>query len=251
MISKARIKQIRTLHLKKNRDAEQLFLAEGIKTVTELLEHSAGTINEVFATIDFINGHRQLLKKAGIVPTEISEQELLQISTQKSPNSVLAICNYFTNHPKQGFSRKFTLYLDDIRDPGNMGTILRLADWFGILTVYCSETSCDIYNPKVIQSTMGAFARVAVTYCSLEKLVKESGIKNIYGAVLNGHNVYSENLQEGIIVIGNEANGISEQNLKLVNKPITIPSHSGSGAESLNAAMAAAILVAEFSRQIP
>lgn len=248
MISKNRLKQIRTLHLKKNRDAESLFLAEGLKTVTELLEHNPDTIHELFATVDFIEENNALLKKNKVNFSEISGEELKQISTQVTPNKVLAVCHYFNK--EQNNLVNFSLYLDEIRDPGNFGTIIRLANWFGISTIYCSENSCDFYNPKVIQSTMGAFMRVNVVYTSLNKVIKDNGIKIVYGAVLNGKNIYTEKLEKGIIVIGNEASGISAENLNLVNRPITIPSHQENGTESLNAAMAASIITSEFFRQL-
>ena len=144
----------------------------------------------------------------------------------------------------------FSLYLDDIRDPGNFGTIIRLADWYGISTVFCSDNSCDLYNPKVIQATMGAFARVNIIYISLKEAINKYAVKNVYGAVLNGKSIYYEKLQNGIIVIGNEANGISPGNLQLINRSITIPAQQTSGTESLNAAMAASIITSEFFRQL-
>jgi RNA methyltransferase, TrmH family len=250
MISKNQIKQIQSLHLKKNRDDLQLFLAEGAKLVKELLAQYPERIHEVFGTAAFIDENRTLLNNAKINCCEVKESELERISAQKTPNQALALCKYFSAVPGAfDFERKFSLYLDDIRDPGNFGTIIRLASWFGISSIFCSETSCDIYNPKVIQSTMGAFTRVQVVYCSLSQLIGEQGVKNVYGAVLNGKSLYGEKLGSGIIVIGNEANGIGAENLQLVNRPITIPSHLHNATESLNAAMASAIITSEFFRQ--
>jgi len=249
MISKNQISNLQALHLKKNRDLQQLFLAEGVKTVEELLNFRPNGVAAVFATEDFI-----LVNKNKLTPikyTAVSEDELKKISLQSTPNKALAVCNYF-NEAKTtiDFNKNFTLYLDDIRDPGNFGTILRLANWFGISTVFCSEQSCDFYNPKVIQASMGAFLRINCEYISLHELIKQHAVKNIYGAVLNGKNLYEEQLKTGLIVIGNEANGISVENLKLINNLITIPSHSNNGTESLNAAVAASIITAEFYRQL-
>jgi TrmH family RNA methyltransferase len=137
-----------------------------------------------------------------------------------------------------------------VRDPGNLGTIIRLADWFGIPTVFCSPGSCDFYNPKVIQSTMGAFLRVQVIFIDLKPLIETYNIRNIYGALLSGKNLYKETLQNGLIIIGNEANGIREENLALINNPITIPANQHNGTESLNAAMATSIITSEFFRQL-
>ncbi len=250
MISKNQIKQIQTLHLKKNRDAERLFLAEGIKTVTELLLHRTEMIKALFATPAFIDENAGLIAKNNIEATSISEIELKKISVQTTPNSALAICSFFKEQElAYNFDLKYSFYLDDIRDPGNFGTIIRLADWYGISTIFCSNSTCDLYNPKVIQATMGAFLRVKIIYLPLPDVIKNYKIKTVYGAVLNGKNIYKEKLNNGLIVIGNEANGINEENLKLITQSLTIPSHQASGTESLNAAMATAIITSEFFRQ--
>jgi len=250
MISKNQIKQIQTLHLKKNRDAAKLFLVEGIKTIKELLQQKAEIVQELFVTNAFIENNLSLIKSNKISFTEITETELKKISIQTSPNNALAICSFF-DEPLPAFNSdsSFSFYLDDIRDPGNFGTIIRLADWYGIPAIFCSDSSCDLYNPKVIQASMGAFLRVKVTYSPLENIIKNFSIKNIYGAVLNGNNIYKEKLKNGLVVIGNEANGISAENLQLISGSITIPSQHSSGTESLNAAMATSIIASEFFRQ--
>ncbi len=251
MISKNQIKQIQTLHLKKNRDAAKLFLVEGVKTVKELLEQKPGIIKELFGTNSFIEKNLDLIKSNNVDFNEISDTELKKLSAQSSPNNALAICNFFEEIKVEfNFESHFSLYLDDIRDPGNFGTIIRLADWYGISTIFCSNESCDLYNPKVLQATMGAFLRVNVIYIFLAETIKQYKIKNVYGAVLNGNNIYKVKLNNGIIVIGNEANGISSENLELVNRSITIPSQQTSGTESLNAAMATSIITSEFFRQL-
>jgi TrmH family RNA methyltransferase len=252
MISKNQLKQIKSLHLKKNRGESRRFLAEGVKTVNELINTRAELIESIFATSDFIRAEGKALSRLrGINVTEVSGKELEQISALSTPNEALAVCRYF-EQPDLNFDhiKSFSFYLDDIKDPGNFGTIIRLADWFGIEQIFCSESSCELYNPKVIQSTMGAFMRVKVNYISLKKLVEAGKAKNIYGAVLNGKNIYSEKLQHGLIVIGNESKGISEENLSFVTHPLTIPSHGNSGTESLNAAMASSIIASEFFRQL-
>ncbi len=251
MLSKNQIKEIQSLHLKKQRDNQNLFIVEGLKSVAEVLMQKAEIIYRIYATKQFLLNYAEQLKRLKIDFFEITEDELKKISLQNNPNQALALCSYFSGTKAVfDFKKDFTFYMDDIRDPGNFGTIIRLADWFGIKSVFCSLSSCDLYNPKVIQATMGAFMRVNVVYAELEDLLKTNNIESIYGAVLNGQNIYNDKLKSGLIIIGNEANGISETNLKLVNKPITIPSHQSNGTESLNAAMATAIIASEFYRQL-
>lgn len=251
MLSKNQIKEIQALHLKKQRDNQNLFIVEGVKSVLEVALQKPSTISKLYATTDFLFKHSKQLQQFKIDFIEISEIELQKISLQNNPNQVLAICNYFTEAEEAfDFTNNFTLYLDDIRDPGNFGTIIRLADWYGLNQIFCSPSSCDFYNPKVIQATMGAFMRVSAVYIELPKLLKTQTVSSVYGAVLNGLPIYTTTLSAGLIVVGNEANGISEANLELINKPITIPSHQTNGTESLNAAMATAIIASEFYRQL-
>jgi TrmH family RNA methyltransferase len=251
MLSKNQIKEIQSLQLKKFRKTKQLFIVEGLKAVAELIHSASPQVEHIYVTSGFLGQHKDILKKKNINYTEISEDELKKISLQSTPGGVLAICRYFEDTDAvYDFDRGFSFYLDDVRDPGNFGTIVRLADWFGISKIFCSHESCDLYNPKVIQSTMGAFLRIKVVYISLNELIKENKPRHIYGAVLNGKNLYKEKLQNGLIIIGNEANGIDKENLKHVNIPLTIPAHAQSGSESLNAAMAASVIASEFFRQI-
>lgn len=251
MITKSKIKLIKSLQVKKNRDAESVFFVEGVKAVNEVLEQKPELIEELFATAEFIEQNAFLLNNTGVAFSEISEKELIQISSQSTPNKVLAVCRYFKKTDiKFDFEKSFSLYLDDIRDPGNFGTIIRLADWFGISNIFCSNSSCDIYNPKVIQATMGAFLRVNVNYIDLKSLIQQNKINYVYGALLDGKNIYSEKLVNGLIVIGNEAYGISTENMNLINRAITIPGSKNHKSESLNAAMAASIITAEFFRQV-
>jgi TrmH family RNA methyltransferase len=251
MLSKNQIKEIQSLQLKKFREAKKMFIAEGIKSVSEILDHAPVLLDEAFATKEFLEQNKTILRRLNIKFIEVTETELKKISLQSTPNSVLAVCNYFKEAKTFfDFENEFCFYLDDVRDPGNLGTIIRLADWFGVSTIFCSPNSCDFYNPKVIQSTMGAFLRVNIVYVELETLLKEQKIKHVYGAVLNGKNIYKENLKNGLIIIGNEANGISEGNLKRINQPITIPANKNNGTESLNAAMATSMIASEFFRQL-
>lgn len=251
MLSKNQIKELQALHLKKFRDEKRLFIAEGVKSVSEMLFNASGLLEEIYALKEFIKKHIALTLKQTIKWVEVTESELQKISMQNTPNQVLAVCKYF---PEKeiifDFETQFSFYLDDVRDPGNFGTIVRLADWYGITDVFCSSNSCDIYNPKVIQSTMGAFLRVRVHYIEMEELIRRNAISFVYGAVLNGENIYRKRLNNGLILIGNEANGIQEKNLKFITHQVTIPSASQSKTESLNAAMAASIIASEFYRQL-
>jgi RNA methyltransferase, TrmH family len=251
MISKNQIKAVKALHRKKERDEQKTFLAEGVKAVVELLNSENANVKELFAVADFMREYADLLRKKKIPIYEVSEGELAQISTQKAPNRVLALVEFFApSSADYSFQNNFSFFLDDIRDPGNLGTIIRLADWYGIPKIFCSHQTVDLYNPKVIQSTMGAFLRVEVAYRNLQELISVNNIKSVYGAVLNGKNIYTESLSPGLIVIGNESLGISQDNLSLVNKPITIPANSKNGTESLNAAIATAIICSEFFRNL-
>lgn len=247
MLSKNERSRVKALHTQKGRETAQLFIAEGVKLVSEILKANPALIQCVYSTEPFLESNR--LDK---IPVQVIDQnDLASISTLQTPNQVLAVCHYFqprpvVYHPQQ----EVALYLDDIRDPGNLGTMIRLSDWFGMNTLFCSPTSCDWYNPKVIQSTMGAFLRVHVVYTELSSLVNNNTQLKVYGAVLNGHNVFAEKLNPGLIVIGNEAHGIASNNLPYITHPLTIPSHANNGTESLNAAMAAGMLAAEFFRQL-
>lgn len=250
MISKNQIKQVKALHLKKFRDEENMFIAEGIKVVNEIITTNPEIIHQLFVTESYLQGNSNALLNTKVDYITISEEDLKKISTQAQPNNALAVCNYFEeNEPEIDFNKQFSFYLDDIRDPGNLGTILRMADWFGIEEVFCSKQSTDVYNPKTIQSAMGSFLRVKVVYCDLKDLIDGKKFP-VYGAVLDGENIYKSELQNGLIIIGNEANGISEQNFKYISNTITIPAAESSTTESLNAAMATAIICSEFFKQL-
>ena len=249
MISKSQIKYIRSLYSKKQREADQCFIAEGFKMAQEIIREKPELITELFCTEDFMNENESSLLSKKIKFTPISEKELSQISQLSSPNQVLVVCRNDTNSTiSTNFNDQFSFYLDDIRDPGNLGTIIRICSWFGIKELFCSPNTVELYNPKCIQSTMGAFLRVNVYYRELADLIKEGHIKNVYATEMKGKNLYKEELKSGLIVIGNEANGIGELTKKLSNHSISIPSAEGN-TESLNAAIATSIIASEIFRR--
>lgn len=240
MLSKNELKYIQSLCQKKQRQAEGLFLAEGTKLVEELL-HSRYPVRKMYATAEWIEQH----PAAGAVL--VTDQELAKISTLQTPHQVLALAEQ--RLPKEEPLRKntFTLVLDGIQDPGNLGTILRIADWFGIGQVIASEDTVELYNPKVIQSSMGSFLRVNTWYRSLPEVFSAEKIP-VYGALLKGNSLYdTEPVREGMLVIGNESKGIRSGILPFISHPVTIPRIGG--AESLNAAVATGILVSHLIRK--
>lgn len=241
MISKNQIKYIRQLELKKYRNSEQCFVAEGPKVVGDLLRHGYKP-KMIFATPDY----------EPVVPVTvdtITTEELQKVSFLQHPQQVIAVFpipqQSSTVHP-QGLC----LALDGVQDPGNLGTIIRIADWFGISTIYCSPDTANVWNPKVVQATMGSIARVNIIYTDLVQLLSQTSLP-VYGTLLDGKDLYQQDLTpEGIIVMGNEGNGISQPVRKLVSHRLFIPSYQqGETAESLNVAVATAITCAEFRRR--
>ena len=241
MVSKNQIKLITSLQQKKYRKQEQLFFAEGVKVVQELL-HSNFELQDLFTTKqDFLTVPKDKVHA-------ISEAELKKISALTTPNTCLAVFNI--PKAKEMVEKGLIVALDDVRDPGNLGTIIRLCDWFGIETLFCSEESVDIYNPKVVQATMGSISRVNVVYGNLETFLSQTKLP-IFGTFMDGKNIYQEDLpKEGIIIMGNEANGISTSVEKLVSERIAIPRFGNlQVTESLNVATATAIILSEFKRK--
>jgi len=240
MVSKNQIKLISGLHQKKQRSTHQLFFAEGVKVIQELLqsnfelEHLYTTQND-FETVE--SSKRTL----------INEQELKKISALTTPNSCLAVFKIPVEN--KIIETGLILALDNIRDPGNLGTILRLCDWFGIKQIICSKETVDIYNPKVVQATMGSIARVNVNYVDLETFLSQTELP-VFGTFMNGDNIYQSALpQNGIIIMGNEANGISTEIEKMVKIRLTIPRFGElQKTESLNVATATGIILSEFKR---
>ena len=246
MISKNQIKFIRSLELKKNRKRESLFVAEGPKVIEELLKLK--TPHTIIAPKEWIDNNPKI---SNVI--EVSERELESASLLKTPQQVLALFAIETTEQDLNIdNNKLYLALDGIQDPGNLGTIIRIADWFGIDTIYCSNETVDVYNPKVIQATMGSIARVKVIYTDLCNLISNlSDEMPVYGTFLDGSDIYKNELTpNGIIVMGNEGKGITKELKSLITNKLLIPSFSiGDTAESLNVAIATAITCSEFKRR--
>ena len=241
MLSKLKLKYIQSLGQKKFRDREDLFIAEGPKLVSDLIADAPASILELYALPAWIRENEKLTGSLNV--TEIDEIELERISLLKTPNKLLAIVKKFP--PVETFTTKgkITLVLDDVQDPGNLGTIIRIADWFGIKQIVCSGNSVDCYNPKVVQATMGSIARVELLYTDLEQWLLTQKDTRIFAATLEGRDVSTmDRITEGIILAGNEAHGINPSLLNLANEQITIPRKGR--AESLNVAVATGILLA-------
>ena len=265
MISKNKIKYIRSLELKKNRNKEGKFVAEGFKGVDDLLALQPADL--IVATQEWLHG-KHLADQTEVI--EVTEEELKKVSFLQHPQQVLAVFRQDTGCNKQdsnnsqeeakennfGFSKintqELSLALDGVQDPGNLGTIIRIADWFGITHIYCSQDTADVYNPKVVQATMGSIARVKVEYGNLLALVESLPADvPVYGTLLDGDNIYQQQLENrGLIVMGNEGKGISPALAKKVNRRLLIPNfpEGRATADSLNVAIATAITCSEFRR---
>lgn len=243
MLAKSKLKYIQSLGQKKHRDEERCFIAEGPKLVEELLISRTAVIREVLGVADWINEKRQLLNDVAF--SEIAEQELERISQLSTPNKVLAIVEQFDDGEVSDIKAKIILALETIRDPGNLGTIIRIADWFGVEQIVCSADCADRYNPKVVQATMGSIARVKMIYTDLASWLDTQQNKDIYAATLGGKDVTAmEKIKEGVILIGNESKGISKELLQGADVTITIPQKGN--AESLNAAVATGIILSHI-----
>ncbi len=240
MVTKHQIKLIKSLSQKKYRQQYGLFIAEGIKGVKEFL-NSDFELENLYTTDSIFEAPKDLI-------VEISETELKKMSSLRNPNVALAV--FKIPEVKKIKEKGLIVALDDVRDPGNLGTIIRLCDWYGITDLVCSLNTVDCHNPKVVQATMGSLTRVNVTYLNLEAYLETKEV-NIFGTFMNGENIYTSNLpQSGVIVFGNEANGISEDLFSKINRQITIPQFGANpSTESLNVANAAAIVLSEFRRR--
>ena len=240
MITKNQVKYIQSLGQKKLRDEEQVFIAEGPKLVNELLQADNCKVIQVYALDEWTTAAKTNAEIIRVTPGAL--QKISQLIT---PNQVLAIAKKIAWDNEPIIKGTVSLVLDEIQDPGNMGTIIRLADWFGIKNIFCSNASVDSYNPKVVQASMGSITRVRVEYVDLITLFENNKDTRVYASALNGRDITKmEKLTEGFIVIGNESKGISEEILKLANVQITIP---GKGkAESLNAAVATGIILSHL-----
>ena len=250
MISKNQLKYIRQLEQKKYRRREGVFVAEGTKVVGDLLQRYRP--EAVFATADW-------QAPTGITPQLVTDDELRRISFLQHPQQVLALFPLPVNSKPSTVNCKpstvnsdLSLALDGVQDPGNLGTIIRIADWFGISTIICSEDTVDAWNPKVVQATMGSIARVNIIYLNLPDFLDTLPADfPVYGTFLDGDNIYTQELTpNGLIIMGNEGNGISEAVRRKVNRRLLIPDfHQGPTADSLNVAIATAITCSEFRRR--
>lgn len=243
MVSKSQIKLITSLQQKKYRNKTGLFLVEGLKGIFEFL-HSSFELHELY-TVD-----TALFDVSPKKIISVTEAELKKISQLTTPNKALAL--FKIPEPLAAKDSGLTVVLDDVRDPGNLGTIIRLCDWFGVQQLVCSLNTVDCYNPKVVQATMGSLTRVPIIYTNVVDYLDENSLP-IYGAVMNGDNIYKSTLPEkAVLVMGNEANGVSKEVENLINKKITIPRFGTlQQTESLNVATATAILLSEFKRSKP
>lgn len=253
MISKNTIKLIKSLDHKKIREKERLFLVEGDKNVSDVL-NSKFIIEKLFATTSFLINNQTTLSNAKLV-MEATKEDINEASLLKSPQNSIALCKLpDSKELPEIINSNLSIYLDEIQDPGNLGTIIRICDWFGIEHLFCSPKTADLFNPKVIQASMGSFCRVNVWYTPFETV---SALANklkipIYGAFLDGENIYKQNLpQKALLVMGNEGNGIGPKIELKIERKIKIPkfSENPKSAESLNVSVATAIICSEFMRQ--
>ena len=238
MISKSQLKYIQSLGQKKHRDTEGLFVAEGPKLVMELMQSEKAELSHIYALEEWVSENEKLLGQVDV--TVISEQELERISQLTTANKVIAVIKKFeTKEPEMN---AVSLILDTIQDPGNLGTIIRIADWFGVKEILCSYDCADMYNSKVVQATMGSIARVNVFYTNLVDWLEKQTEARIYAAMLEGKDVTKMSvIKSGSIIIGNESAGIHHEILQYANEKISIPKKGG--AESLNAAVATGIIL--------
>ena len=244
-MTKAEIQFVRSLSDKRVRDAERLFIAEGDKLIGEILQ-SGWRVRNLYALEGHFDGRAE----------RVSEKEMERISQLKTASTSLAVVEQpCHNTAKSAPATALSLALDGVQNPGNLGTIIRLADWFGVEDIFCSEDTADCFNPKVVQATMGAILRVRVHYLPLADFLRrtrESGVE-VYGTMLDGQNIYDVELAPtGVIVMGNEGRGVSRECAASFSQRLLIPAYSvaGQGSESLNVAMATGIVCAEFRRRM-
>lgn len=255
MLSKNKIKYIRLLGTKKKRDEDKVFVAEGRKLVAELLPHFQCVY--LAATQEWYEENGRFIQYMPADRDVVSDDELRRASIQETPQGVLAIFRQHCDDTSlaEVAIRELCLMLDDVQNPGNLGTIVRIADWFGISHIFCSHGTADIYNSKTVQATMGSLARVSVHYCSLEAeldALSSIGGVPVFGTFLDAPSIYSTPLsRHGIIIMGNEGKGISASIARHVTNRLFIPSYpeGRETAESLNVAIATAIVCAEFRRR--
>ncbi len=258
MISKSIVKLVRSLETKKKRKKEGLFVAEGPKVVGDLMRLSRPSLiiaTEEWLSASFMSDMKTLKDTVGPRVVVVTEDELRKLSFLTTPQQVMALFPIPpVRMPDAGYiAGRLSLVLDGVQDPGNLGTIIRIADWFGIRDIFCSMDTADLYNPKVVQATMGSIARVNVVYTDLAEFLDSlDDSVPVYGTLLDGSDIYSQPLSSnGLIVMGNEGNGISPDIRRRVTRRLLIPSFSEADtAESLNVAIATAITCSEFCRRM-
>jgi len=247
MLSKSQISFIKSLHQKKYRKENGIFIIEGIKSIAEFIQ-SSYQVHSIY----YLAQYQSLLPSlpANIKLFEVNNAELEKISTLQTPQGILALVNIpKTSGLDTGLLKgNFSLVLDDVQDPGNLGTIIRTAEWFGFRQIICSPHTVEVYNPKTVQATMGSLSRLKVYYTDLAPLLSNAPVP-VFGAVLDGKSIYDGSWgSEGLVILGNEGQGISPEIMKLITHPVTIPRVGA--AESLNVAICAAILCADISRNL-
>jgi TrmH family RNA methyltransferase len=253
MLSKNKVSEISALHQKKYRQSTGLFIVEGEKILDELF-NSDEEIVEVFATEELFEKYKNKTPQLQLADARL----FTKISALKTPSGILAVVKQrHSSIHEIDLVGTFTLCLDGLRDPGNLGTIIRIADWFGIKNIICSNDTVDLYNPKTIQATMGSFLRVNVMYTSLVSFLTQAKTQQVplFGAVLNGENVYhKKGIKQGVLIMGSESHGISNEVINLIDQPITIPakllSNETNRIDSLNVAIATSIICAVFAGQM-
>jgi len=244
MLSKRLIKYFKSLQLKKYRRQEQKFLVEGAKGVQEVLNSNLG-VSHLLLTPEFRSSFGPEANLRGEV-IDVSERDLIMAGTFQSNNAGLAVVEMPELPPLQIGQKELVIALDDVRDPGNLGTIIRIADWYGITKLICSPDCADLHNPKVINASMGSFTRVQVWYEDLSVFLKQSP-QRVFGALLEGENIYSSDLNpKGILLMGNESKGVRPELVPLIDQAVHIPRRGG--AESLNVSVATAVILDNFFR---
>ncbi len=253
MVGKNTIKLVKSLSLKKFRIKENLFIVEGDKNISEVLD-SDFQVETLFATQYYLEKNNPVINKAKQV-VEVPQNEIEQLSLLKTPQNSIALCRLpETKKLPEKLDSDLAIYLDDIQDPGNLGTIIRICDWFGIKHLFCSAKTADLFNPKVIQASMGSFCRINLWYTPFEAVARLAAISevSVLGAFLEGENIYNTKLpSKALLVMGNEGNGICREIEEAINQKIMIPgfNQNRKSAESLNVSVATAIICSEFKRQ--
>jgi len=250
MLTRNTLKYLQSLKQKKFRQMYNNFVVEGEKMATEIIRHQGLVIEGIFALAPWIKSNRSLLRDIDTIVQEVSQKDLARISSLKTPNQVFVVCKMPTyNLDLATINTSLTLFLDNLQNPGNMGSILRIADWFGLPYVFCSTNTVEVYNPKVIQASMGAFLRVKIIPIEFADLIERLPELPVFAAVLQGANVFKTDLpNNGLLIIGNEGAGVSNEIIAQASHLIRIPKGPQGGAESLNAAVAAGILCAAILR---